>query len=723
MDSLQTQPQPESRLHFLDYWRIIRIRKAIIITVFLITAIVATVVTFLLPESYASTARIRIEPDYISDIAGVASQTTMSPYDPYFIQTEFEIIQDRVVLGKVIETLNLNTEWGTKYNGGVTLKTPETMEFLKKRMNLTPVRNTKLIGITVYSEDKNDAARLANAIAEAYRVYRLNQRKQLTLNGIKVLEDQFKSEEEQIQTVQTNVDNLRKELGINDNDPNSLTPSATLTQEQLRNYNAGRLEGEMRYMKLEKQLTQLQALDSDKLRDVLPTIFPDPALSDLLNKFHEAEQQYATLTNDYASADLHITRVQSMIDELNHQIDARVTGIMAGLENQTQSEKAALDSLTASLEEAKNKDQAESIRGQPYWEAKRKLGNKIDFNKLLAAKIEATKLDLQIPKSSIVEITGPAEPGDSPVKPNKTLNIILGVIIGLVMGVGLAFFIEYLDTSVKTIDEVERAFQAPVLGVIPQNVGYLVDEGPESPHAEAYRVLRTNILFSRKDEKLNTIVVVSAGAGEGKSMTTVNLATVFAQAGQRVLVVDSDLRRPTLHKALHVGNNLGLTNYLLKQNKLEEVIQPTTVAMLDFMASGKLPSTSMSILGSAQMKEMVAELKQRYDFIFFDSPPVLGVSDASVLASEVDMVIQVIQYRRYPQPMSIRAKQLIEKVGGNLIGILLNNINMSQDESYYYYTGYYHGGYYYSRNEDAQEPSAKRTDSDDADTADIKQKY
>ena len=628
-----------------------------------------------------------------------------------------------MVLGKVIEALNLNVEWGKKYFGGETLKTPETMEFLKRRMSLIPVRNTKLIEITVYSEDKNDAARIANAIADAYRTYRLKQRKQLTLNGIKVLEDQFKAEEEQIQAVQTNVDNLRKELGINDNDPNSLTPSPTLTSEQLRNYNSMRLEGETRYMKLEKQLTQLQALNTEKLRDVLPTVVPDPALSELLGKLHEAEQQNATLTNDYAPADLHITRVQSMRDELNRQIDDRVAGIMAGLLNQVQSEKAALDALTTSLEEAKANDQAEAIRGQPYWEAKRKLGNMIDFNKLLAAKIEADKLDLQIPKSQFVEITGPAEPGDSPVKPNKTLNIILGVIIGLVMGVGLAFFIEYLDTSVKTIDEVERAFQAPVLGVIPQNVGYLVDEGPESPHAEAYRVLRTNILFSRKDEKLNTIVVVSAGAGEGKSMTTVNLATVFAQAGQRVLVVDSDLRRPTLHKALHVGNNLGLTNYLLKQNKLEEVIQPTTVAMLDFMASGKLPSTSMSILGSAQMKEMVAELKQRYDFIFFDSPPVLGVSDASVLASEVDMVIQVIQYRRYPQPMSIRAKQLIEKVGGNLIGILLNNINMSQDESYYYYTGYYHGGYYYSRNEDAQEPAAKGKESDDAEEVGIKQKY
>ena len=725
MDSLENQPQQETRLHFLDYWRIIRIRKAIIITVFLITAIVATAVTFLLPESYASTARIRIEPDSIADITGVGSHVTYAPYDPYFIQTEFEIIQDRVVLGKVIEALNLNVEWGKKYFGGETLKTPETMEFLKKRMNLMPVRNTKLIGITVYSEDKNDAARLANAIAEAYRNYRLNLRKQLTLNGIRVLEDQFKSDQEQIQAVQTNVDNLRKEFSINDSDPNSMNPTATLSQEQLHNYNAMRLEGETRYMKLEKQLTQLQALSPDKMRDVLPTLIPDAsgALSDLLNKLHESLQAFFTLTNDYSPADLHIARVQSMIDELNRQIDARVTGIMAGLENQVQSEKAALDSLTASVETAKEKDQLDFTKGQPYWEKKRELGDKIEFHKLLAIKIESEKLDLEIPKTSIVEITGPAEPGDSPVKPNKTLNIVLGVVIGLIMGVGLAFFIEYLDTSVKTIDEVERAFQSPVLGVIPQNVGYLVDEGLESPHAEAYRVLRTNILFSRKDEKLNTVVVVSAGAGEGKSLTVMNLATVFAQAGQRVLVVDSDLRRPTLHKRLRVSNNIGLTNYLLKQNKLEEVILPTSVPMLDFMASGKLPSTSMSILGSAQMKEMVAELKQRYDFIFFDSPPILGVSDASVLASEVDMVIQVIQYRRYPQPMSIRAKQLIKKVGGNLIGILLNNINMSQDESYYYYTGYSQGNYYYSRNEDAQETPAKGKDSDDTDRIGIKQKY
>jgi capsular exopolysaccharide synthesis family protein len=321
----------------------------------------------------------------------------------------------------------------------------------------------------------------------------------------------------------------------------------------------------------------------------------------------------------------------------------------------------------------------------------------------------------------VVEITSIAEPGKDPVRPNKPLNITLGLIFGLIVGVGLAFFIEYLDTSVKTIDDVERAFQAPVLGVIPQNVGILVDEGTESRYAEAYRVLRTNILFARKDDKLTAIVVVSAGAGEGKSTTTLNMATVFAQAGMRVLIVDSDLRRPTLHKLLHVANDVGLTNYLLKQNTLEEVIQTTGVPMLNFMASGKLPSSSMSILNSMQMKQMIAELKQRYEFVFFDSPPILGVSDASVLASEVDIVLQVIQYRRYPQPMNLRAKQVIEKVGGTFLGIVLNNINMSQDESYYYYSGYYHD-YYYSGNAKSQEAAAPKNP-DDTDHIGIKQKY
>ena len=722
MESPQPQSPPEARLHFLDYWRIIRIRKAIIITVFLITAIIATAVTFILPVSYASTAQINIEPDTASDVSPMTGMNGGTPaYDAYFLQTQLEILKGPVVLGKVIEALNLNDVWGRKYGVG-TFKTSETMVFLKNQLNLAPVRNTTLVDITIYSGDKNEAAALANALAKAYKEYRLDRHTQRTMGGIKVLEEQFQGETEKIQAIRTKVDDLRKELAITDTDPQSVVPSPTLSQEQLRAYNDTMMKGEADYNKFKEQYAQLKALPPEKLRDVLPSMTPDAVLSGLLDKYHEAQQAFVTKTNDVTLLHPDVIRIKALIDEVNQQIDDRVNGIMTSMENNLNTEKVTLETLRKQVDGAIQKDREEAVRGQPYWREKRNLANLEDYHRVLAAKIESDKIDLAIPKTTVVEITTIAEPGKDPVRPNKPLNITLGLVFGLIIGVGLAFFIEYLDTSVKTIDDVERAFQAPVLGVIPQNVGILIDEGPESRYAEAYRVLRTNILFARKDEQLTAIVVVSAGAGEGKSTTTLNLATVFAQAGMRVLIVDSDLRRPTLHKLFHVTNDVGLTNYLLKQNTLEEVIQTTAVPMLNFMASGKLPSSSMSILNSMQMKQMIAGLKERYEFVFFDSPPILGVSDASVLASEVDIVVQVIQYRRYPQPMNLRAKQVIEKVGGTFLGIVLNNINMSQDESYYYYSGYYHD-YYNSPDPKEQEAAAPKNPDDTDDNVGIKQKY
>jgi len=717
---------PEARLHFLDYWRVIRIRKAIIITVFLITAIIATAVTFILPESFSSTARIKVENEG-TIMPGFATQSAgQGGYDPYFIQTTFEIIQSELVLSNVVASQDLNAKWGKKYNNGEPFKTTESIDILKGQIALSPVRNTKLIAITVYSYDKNEACTLANAIALAYQQYRQNNSQQAASAGLDALTQNYLDESNRIQVAQSNVDELRRSLGIIDG--NAQTPSATISEDQLKKYHDEMLEGELVY---KQQLVELQALQSiaatnkTELRDVIPTMMPDSSLSSLLDQLHETERQLAKLKVDYSSNNVEVTRVQALQNELELQVEQRVDGIMDGLVAQVNSKKASLDQLTNQLETAKQQDLENALKNQPYYDERRKLEQLLEVHKLLYSKIKAESIDSTIPRTTQVEITDVAQPGKAPVKPNKPVNIALGLIFGLVMGLGLAFFIEYLDTSVKTIDDVERTFQAPVLGVIPQNIGYLLEEGTESKHAEAYRVLRTNLLFSRHDEKLNTIVVVSAGAGEGKSTTTINLATVFAQAGNRVLIVDSDLRRPTLHKLFKVANNLGLTNYLLKQNSVAEVVQTTPVSGLDFMASGRLPNSSMGILGSAQMKEMIAELKQRYDFIFFDSPPILGVSDASILASEVDLVMQVIQYRRYPQPMTIRAKQMIEKVGGNFVGLVLNNINMSQDEGYYYYSGYYHD-YYYSKSADEQEEEAKTvvapSDEND-DGSGVKQKY
>jgi capsular exopolysaccharide synthesis family protein len=498
-------------------------------------------------------------------------------------------------------------------------------------------------------------------------------------------------------------------------------PSLQLEGETLRRYQSLRIETETRNAGPEELLNMLKPLTREELRNRLPTAFPDTLLNTLLEQASMAEQALVRLNKTYGPENNEVVQTKAHIEDLNKKIDTRIQGILDGLELRVNSARKELAKLLEEVDKARKQDQEKSEKSRPYYTQKRDLETARRFLEILSMKIASEQTDTALPKTTVVDIVDRAVPGLAPVRPNKPLNIALGIIVGLVVGVGLAFFIEYLDTSVKTIDDVERSLQAPVLGVIPQNVGYLLFEGTESPHAEAYRVLRTNLLFSRKDDKFNTMCVVSAGAGEGKTTTAFNLATVFAQSGQRVLIVDSDLRRPTLHKLMKVANTMGLTSYLLKQNTLEEVIQTTPVPNLDFMPSGKLPSSSLGILSSPQMKNLISELKQRYDFVFFDSPPIMGVSDASILASEVDLTLQVIQYRRYPQPMNIRAKLMIEKVGGTLIGIVLNNINMSQDESYYYYSGYYHDYYYYRNENEPADKGGKAAD--DKSKVEIKPKY
>jgi capsular exopolysaccharide synthesis family protein len=724
-----TTPPPETKLHFLDYWRIIRVRKTVILAVFLLVVITATLVTFILPESYSSTARIKVERD-TTDISGFANMPVLQNYDPFFVQTEYEVIQSEVILEKVIKNMELARIWGEKFAGGGELKPAEALQILRGRIDLRPVRNTSLIDIRVYSEKADQAANIANAIANTYRSHRVAERVEKTTKGVEVLEKRVEDQERKIQAAQTQVDDLREKLNISDVMAVADAPTALITAETLRRILAEAIDKKSELVQQETMLHEIQTLNSssNNVAQAVQAATMDVMLGELLQQQTLAGQSLVVSEKTYGTNHPSVISVKAQLVDLEKKITGRIDGLMSGLESRVKALREGVIQLTNQVNEAQQLDLVNARQSRPYFEAKRKLEQLQRFYQILNIKIESENIDVALPKTTMVSIVGNAKPSLRPVRPNKPLNIALGIIVGLAVGIGLAFFIEYLDTSVKTIDDVERALQAPVLGVIPQNVGLVLNESIESPHAEAYRVLRTNILFSRKDEKLNSIAVVSAGAGEGKSTTVFNLAATFAMSGQRVILVDSDLRRPTLHKILKCTNSLGLTSYLLRQNKLEEVIQTTSSPMLDFMASGKLPSSSLGILSSAKMRELINELKQRYDFVFFDSPPIMGVSDASILASAVDMTLQVIQYRRYPQPMNIRAKQLIEKVGGHLVGIVLNNINMSQDESYYYYSGYYHD--YYSTNNESDSAVKTNGSGDDPEKTsaeksrlEIKQKY
>ncbi len=722
MDAPKNPTSPETKLHFLDYWRIIRIRKTVILAVFLLVVLTTTAVTFILPESFSSTVRIEVGKD-TTDIAPLlmGGQGPAS-YDPYFITTEFEKIRSKTVLHQVITNMKLQTKWIERFHTEGELKLDEVFQILSKQIDLRQTRNTSLIEIRVYSEDPKEAADIANNIADVYTKLRLKKTSSASTNSITILRTQLKEQEALMNAAQEDMDRLRKELKVGDLDAGG--PISILEPETLRMIERDRIQAESAFVMYDTILKELKSKNKAELRRAVPTASPDTHLSELLSKYYAAENTFSTMVNSFGPENPQLKDIHSLMTNLNAQIEERVDGILAGLATQASAQKARASSLSNQVEIARTEDGRKMEQYRPYFKAKREVETKQRIYETINLRILQETVDSSLPKQSIVQIIDGAEPSKRAVRPNIPLNIALGVIVGLIMGFGLAFFIEYLDTSVKTIDDVERALQAPVLGVIPQNVGALIDEGPESPHAEAYRVLRTNVLFSRKDPLLNSLTVVSGGAGEGKSTTIFNLATVFAQNGQRVLIVDSDLRRPSLHKLLNVSNSIGLTNYLLKQNSLDEVIQTTSVPTLHFMPSGKLPSSSLGILNSTQMKEFIQTVKKRYDFVFFDSPPIMGVSDASILASEVDMALLVIQYRKYPQAMTLRAKQMVEKVGGTLLGVVLNNINISQDSYYYYYSGYYYD--YYSKHDDdsgAKKNGAKKTPEIERGGIDLKQKY
>jgi capsular exopolysaccharide synthesis family protein len=249
---------------------------------------------------------------------------------------------------------------------------------------------------------------------------------------------------------------------------------------------------------------------------------------------------------------------------------------------------------------------------------------------------------------------------------------------------------------------VERFLGVPVLAVIPKNVGILMHQKGDSPDAEAYRILRTNIEFNRKNPDANTLTLISGGPGEGKSTTLFNLAYTCAKGGYSVLVVDADLRRPSQHRLFGVENTVGLSNYLTSNMSFEEVVRTTGVDNLSFIPSGQLPRDAVGILNSQRMTDLIRNTKMRYDLVMFDSPPILGVSDGAVLASEVDLSIMVIEHRRFPRSMLQRVKQAVVNVGGNLLGVVLNKVDARHDSGYGYYGNYY--DYYSTQNGEEQRP-------------------
>lgn len=692
--------ETQESLHLLDYWRVIQSRKEIIIAVFFLVVLTGVFVTHLMKKEYVASTVIAVKeekPDVPIWNPGIMR------FDPLFLRTQFEILQSAPVLDEVIKRTQVDRVFARTF--GYESLSPDkryeqTFKLLQGRLKVHQYRETNLIQIRVFVRELGDvpegapqvAARLADVFAEVFRDMSVQKSRMATERALQALLESVEEQRKRVNEAEGRVNEIREKYKLNllssrDGSESSLDRITLARVEEARI--KARMELEDKKSKHEK----IASLSGKDVIDAAPYMVNDPAVASLVAKKRGAEVDLDTLRQaSLGPRHPDVVALQTQITGLDQKINDAIEGLRKGIQADYEVAKTkvdALEKLKQDLEEGERSAESGGYRefnaAQQELEHARKIRNELEVRYL------QEKIELRIPKT-IVEVVEPARPPDADdyVSPKFLLNILLSILAGLAAGVGLAYFVEYLDTSIKTIEEVERLMNVPVLGVVPQKVKPFIDKGADGAHAEAYRMLRANLQFSEKWKNGKTMCVTSGSVGEGKSLTVFNLAYICAELGDKVLIIDADLHRPRQHKILGVSNKEGLTDVLLAEKTLEEAVVATGVPNLSFLPSGRRSTSVHGLLDSRRLGEVIKAAKEQYDRIFFDAPPIIGVSDASLLVREVDGVLQVIQHRKYPRSVSTRAKGLIQNVGGNLIGILLNNINISRDYSYYYYYHYYY---------------------------------
>lgn len=673
----------EVKLHFLDYWRVIRVRWGLIALVFLLVMVSATVTVSFLPKEYFAKVSMEVRAD---DYKNYNPNGGQSPYyNAQFVATQFQILRKTQILYPVIQQLDLVTAFS---EGGPRLTLQQVYSMLLSSLDILEMRNTSIIEVGVWNTDPERAKNIANTIANVYRDERLRTLNEGLTRSLQQYQDEVTKLQKKVLAANQQAAFLRLRDNVNDPEPESANSLITITGDS----------------RVTDQAVNEARLEVGKLRTTLKTI-SNLKPNELLNSL-----QYLGITDATVQQNLPLLQqavveeakmLTSGLGENHHRIRAvrkqkqALNGILA--EALESIRKAQVDRLAyleqnlVELETALVRATEENIkkRGQAteYIDAKLDYLAQKQYMMTAEQQLLKARMEAQIDVDPVI-IRQKAERPEGHSRPVIAKYLVLAALIGLIVGVALAFFIEYLDTSVKTLDDLEKFLQLPVLAVIPRGIPMLIKIPGEHPDTEAYRIMRANIEFNKPTPDAKTMTMISAGPGEGKSTTLNNLAFTCAKGGYNVLVVDADLRRPAQQTFFETDNNTGLADFLQGKATVEEITRTTKIDNLSFIPSGKLPEETVGILNAALMEKLIKQVRGQYDLVFFDSPPILGVSDGSVLASVVDMVVIVVQHRRFPRAMLQRVKGAVTQVGGATAGVVLNNVDARHDEGYSYYNAY-----------------------------------
>src|ERR1700732_100151 len=722
--------------HLYDYLLILRKHQWLILSFMLAVVTITAIGTFRMQPVYIATSRIEIDRGNSNILPFQNTDDYMVDLENY-IETQSKILTSETLALQTVRSgiLSGQTDFASDPSDSDALATgslanlkppPELGAFLAS-LSVKRVPNSRLMDVSFESTNPLQAAQIVNAHIKNFIEQNFQSRYEATTRASTWLTDQLnelKIRVEKAEDARITYERQNQIWAVDD--------KQNVTTQRLADLNRQLTEAQSERMRKQSMFEFVKAGDVDSV----PQIRDNPAVQDLLHKRAEIYAQFTDASNQYGPNFPKVQRLQSQLKELDAAVDKEKRAVMARLASEVREARQREELLTHALDQQKTEVNKMSERMVQYSILKREAEtNKALYDGLLT-KLKEAGISAGL-RSSNIRIVDPAMVPTYPARPAKTRNIALSFLVGLVGGVGLALLREYIDNTVKTPDDIETLAHLPSLAVVPalanssgkrrgrfskllktsavtskEGRAELVSHNmPQSQMSEAFRALRTSLLLSQADHPPQVILVTSSLPREGKTTAAVNLAVTLAQLGDRTLLVDADLRKPGINRALSLvdGKHDGLSSYLAGVSSLDLITVPhPAITNLAAIPTGPIPPNPADLLSSRRLTELIAELRTRYKFVVIDSPPIMAATDAVILSVLVDGVLLVVRSGDTPKEAFIRTRDLLAGVKCHMLGVVLNAVDASSPDYYYSYRYYPYSYGGYGREEDGKKSRKAR---------------
>lgn len=705
--------QPEEETHLRDYLGVIMRRKWTAIAFFIVVASAIILWTFLTTPIYRSTVTIKIDKEnpYVLKFKDVYE---IERVEEDYYQTQYKILKSRNLARKVIKSAKLyenphfvNADDLSKkaavskkegnYSGTEGDVPQGVVDAFLSLLTIEPLQKSRLVRVNFDSPSPQLSTDIANEIAKAYMEFSIESKFEATQQAREWLEKQLQDMKARVEKSEEELNKYAAQKGIIFVSESWGSDARDIPRQDIATSNLSQMSNNLIQAtseRIAKEALYRETQHGDP--DSVTVVINNPLIQGLKKDYASAEADYSQLSKVYKPDYPRMTRLREQITQVKEKIDSETRKIISGIKREYETALKRERYLQKTLEKYKAEVQSLNEKMVQYQILKRENETNRELYNGLLQRLKEVGVSASLTTSNI-QVLDRAEIPKTPYKPKKTTNILLAIIVGLFGGLGLAFFVEYLDNTVKTLEDIEKDILLPSLGIVP-NFSKKVEKGREfvemladrrSPFSEAYRSVGTYIQFSSAVKPPRTMLITSPRQGEGKTTTVVNTAIALAHTYGKGIVIDADMRRSRLHEIFAVDNAAGLSSYLTGNAEISDgLIQKTKIENLDIITSGIIPPNPSELLSSPRMNAMINELFSLYSFIIFDSPPVLGLSDSLVLSTMADGVIMVIRADDTPRDAAVKARKLLQGVNARILGVILNGISETELR-YGYYSDYY----------------------------------